>query len=225
MKSLLPIAAAFVLIAGATILQGKFSDRWSEAAAAQLTNQSNNYPDIPLKFGDWVGMDKEQNEKQLELAGSHASIERVYVNQVTGEQVMVFMILGKSRDVSVHTPDACYVGSGFTMGPDPHIYEMSSGDEPAEFYTSTFSKQVGSNVTNQRIFWAWSVDGHWESPRFPRSKWMANSAVNKIYLINEMHTMEIDPPEASPSIRFAKEFLPLASAAIFAKPEAVPTAE
>lgn len=220
MKAFLPVVVAVALIGSATFVQGFWSDRWNEAAARALATQAGNYPDIPREFGDWTSEEAPSDERQLKIAGAHASISRTYTNERTGEKVMVFMILGKSRDVAKHTPDVCYVGSGFRMAHDPRNYRMTTTDGTADFFTSTFSKQQGNYHTNQRIFWAWSTNGNWEAPDIPRLKYGATTAVNKIYLITEMG-QETQNPDEAPSVEFAHEFLPLASDVIFHEPPAI----
>lgn len=214
MKAFLPVILAVALIGTATFLQGSWSDRWNDQAAQALARQTANYDSIPMTVGDWVGQDAPENEQQLKLAGAHESISRVYTHRHDkSKQVMVFMILGKSRDVSKHEPKHCYVGAGFQMAHDPRNYHMTTTEGTADFYTSTFSKMQGDHLSNQRILWAWSADGNWEAPEMPRLKYGPTTALNKMYLIT--NAAEGQSPDDAPSVDFAKVFLPAVSDAIF----------
>ncbi|MDH3719365.1 MAG: EpsI family protein [Planctomycetota bacterium] len=207
MTRILPIAIACGLIGVVTYLQGTWTQRWSTAPEEDMKQMAERYQTIPLEVGDWQGEDLPSSERELQRAGGKASISRKYTNRQTGEVVSVFVILGYSRDVAVHTPDACYVGRGYQMERRPIVSRVTSEGSTATMKTSTFLKEQGEAAIHQRIFWAWTHDGQWEAPQSPRWKYGGRTILNKVYLISNIPAGQLQAAEESPAHRFGQLFL------------------
>ncbi len=207
MTKLLPIALACGLLVVATYLQGMWTQRWSTAPEEEMLQLAARYEQIPLEIAGWSGEDLPSSERELERAGGKACISRQYTDSETGEMISVFLILGYSRDVAVHTPDACYVGRGFEMERRPTISRITLGTTTATMKTSTFLKEQDETRIHQRIFWSWTSDGNWEAPQSPRWRYGGRTILNKLYLIANVPLSQQQSVQESPAHRFGELFL------------------
>ena len=213
----IPLLIGIPLIGLSTYLQGSWTDRWSNVSDQGMRQTASRYAAIPLKIGtDWIGEETPYSKKELEAAGAHAHLSRVYRNRKTGERISVFMICGFARDVAVHTPDFCYRGAGFEVESRPATFEIESSgtmEQPLTFWTSTFLKERPASTIHQRILWSWTSGEPWNAPNYPRWKYPGNSPLNKVYLIHDIPPgIERQPDTLSqghPLAVFGKEFLPI----------------
>ena len=200
MKRYLPLtAAALVLFSG--VVHGLWTDRWSlsdepGASAAKLD-------DVPLIIGDWQGQPVEK-ESQLP-AGVVGYLCRRYVNARTGGAVTVVVVTARPGPACIHTPDACYVASGYKLGSlGKHTL---AGEPSAEFWTAPFYKQKAADQRTLRIFWSWNATGAWQAPAHPRFTFARYPVLHKLYLIREMATPE-EPLDGDACLEFMKQFQP-----------------
>jgi hypothetical protein len=221
MTLLLAVGIAVVLIVGTALVEGRWTDRWQSQTSDELRSLASAMSAVPLSVGDWDGEDrKEANQDQLKAAGAVGHLSRTYRNPKSGDVVSIYMICGASRDIAIHTPDACYPGAGFHLEGDPTkvVFQYSSdpnlADKPeaatrsAEFMTAVFMKEEPAGVQRLRIFWAWNATGNWEAPDWPRLRFGGRAALSKLYLICPEPIAT--PTEESTALQFAKVFLPAA---------------
>jgi hypothetical protein len=212
----LPIVLGMVLIVGLTIPQIKMTDRLSgtnvtTAQRAELLNL------VPKDFGDWHGEDKAVDPDIQKTAGAVGAVSRAYRNSRTGERVDLWLIVGHSRDVSFHTPDVCYPGSGFeARGKENSLYPfVMAGMPETPMWTNTFLKEDVTGRQMIRVFWTWynpeSKENEnkivWEAPNNARWHFGNSRALYKMYFTSEMRD-PMETAEQSACLRFAKEFLP-----------------
>jgi len=177
------LAAAVVLVAVVTVLQGMWTDRWGNrnVGAALQRDAAILERVFPDRFGDWeFEKELESDPKELERAGAVGHISRLYRNVRTKGRVSVFMVCATPHDASGHTPDRCYPGAGFEIGESEHRQTVPLDDgRKAETFTGTFRKQ-GQTL---RVFWTYGVDGKWVAPQIARIELAGTSAVYKLYAI------------------------------------------
>jgi hypothetical protein len=177
------LAAAVVLVAGVTILQGLWTDRWGgrDGGAALERDAAILESAFPQRFGDWeFEQELESNPKELERAGAVGHVARRYRNVRTKGIVSVFVVCATPHDASGHTPDRCYPGAGFEIGESEHRQTVPlAGGRKAETFNGTFRKQ-GQTI---RIFWTYGGDGTWVAPQIARIELAGRDAVYKIYAI------------------------------------------
>jgi hypothetical protein len=177
------LAAAVVLVAVVTVLQGMWTDRWGNrnVGAALQRDAAILERVFPDRFGDWeFEKELESDPKELERAGAVGHISRLYRNVRTKGRVSVFMVCATPHDASGHTPDRCYPGAGFEIGESEHRQTVPLDDgRKAETFTGTFRKQ-GQTL---RVFWTYGVDGKWVAPQIARIELAGTDAVYKLYAI------------------------------------------
>ena len=219
MSRYLPFAVGILLIVGLTYLEGRMTDRLSPSNIS-AEQQAELFAKVPMKVGDWQGENKFVDEKIKETAGAIGAVSRTYRNSRTGEVVDLWLIVGHARDISYHTPDICYRGSGFdARAPENSVYTMTTGDpdQSAPFLTNTFVKN--DDLTGQqlvRVFWSWynpqepENNGKvvWDAPTTnPRWHFGNTRALFKMYFTSLMRDSK-ETANESACIRFARDFLP-----------------
>lgn len=177
------LAAAVLLVAAVTVLQGLWTDRWGnrDVGAALKRDAAILERVFPERFGDWeFEKELESDPKELERAGAVGHIARVFKNVRTKSRVSAFMVCATPHDASGHTPDRCYPGAGFEIGESEHRQAVPLTDgRKAETFTGTFRKQ-GQTL---RVFWTYGVDGAWVAPQIARIELAGTDAVYKLYAI------------------------------------------
>src|SRR5262245_62149715 len=120
--------AAALLMVGAGIVQGVWSERWGSFPEMQIF--SEQLAAIPNEVGEWKGIDREgSDERTKEIAGALGELVRAYRNG-NGEEVRISIICGRLQDISYHTPDRCYPAAGFDMQGEPQreVIDLPNGD-------------------------------------------------------------------------------------------------
>ena len=85
--SLVPVLIGVALVAGATVLQGMWTDRWSGRNVAADLQQAAQVLEqkFPERFGGWEFVQELPSEpKQLERAGAVGHISRLVVFKESG---------------------------------------------------------------------------------------------------------------------------------------------
>ncbi|MEM9657659.1 MAG: exosortase-associated EpsI family protein, partial [Planctomycetota bacterium] len=111
-RSYLPIIVTVVLVIVATVVEARFSDRFTETYI-DAEEFGRRFADVPMDVGDWKGEDAAVDDEVLKTAGAVRHVNRVYTNSQTGQSVGVWLIVGHARDVCRHTPNICYPNQGF----------------------------------------------------------------------------------------------------------------
>src|SRR4051794_17378937 len=129
---LLPFLGAAAVLTASGVVHGLWTDRWGAddlpAAAARLGR-------VPYQIGDWKGAPAEVDALMLAQAEAAGHLSRKYVNPSTGAEVSVLVVCGRTSAIAVHTPDICYVRSGYT--PVGEVARQPLGGS-AEAYTARF---------------------------------------------------------------------------------------
>ncbi|NMC20008.1 MAG: exosortase-associated EpsI family protein [Thermogutta sp.] len=216
------IAAAIVLSA---LAEGYWSGRWAEGTGELPPGFLDALRSLPLETASWQGRKSEPiDPRVLEISGASVIVSAAYRNRATADGATVFLVGGWSRDVSVHTPDACYPGAGFTMEgrPYPFLVEyvpstVGSGSrradgaagrevQTAEFTTAVFTKAEPTGTVRLRVFWAWQDGSGWKSPAVPRWTYGGRRPLVKAYFVAE--SPPATPAHHSPAVALARELLP-----------------
>lgn len=196
------VAAGLILAAG--FLHGRIIDRWGDSH--EMTDAVARLQQLKPAFGDWTSQDLELNPKHQQVAEIIGYIHRQYVNRSTGNRVTVLLICGRPGPIAVHSPDICYQGAGYVMGPKSiqTVGSMAPGRAP-EFWTARFAKEP--DPTSLNILWSWSDGGRWFAPDNPRLVFYRAKVLYKLYIVHE--TRQYSGPVVDDVIQlFTKDFFP-----------------
>ncbi|MEX2317715.1 MAG: exosortase-associated EpsI family protein [Pirellulales bacterium] len=211
----LHVILGVVVIVGLTVVQSLMSDRFVETNVT-AEQRAKLLEQVPENFGEWTGQNLEVDATTRDTAGAVGCINRAYVNRRTNEVVGLWLIVGHARDISVHTPDVCFAGSGFSMrSPTSSLYpfEYPGKRQNADFWTNTFVKEDFSGRELTRVFWAWynpkqGAPVEWRAETNPRWKFGNSRALFKMYFTSAMRDLS-ETTEDSAAAKFGREFLPI----------------
>lgn len=217
-----PAAIGLLLIIALGIVQGIWSDRWTDRAA-DARQVSERLVNVPLVVGDWEGTDQSDKAdlRTLAVAGAVGHISYEFRNKLTGQNVSIYLVCGHAQTITLHTPDRCYPASGFTATSDQTLQPIEWDGQSVDFFTKSFRKESVGGSQALRVFWAWTTDGNWQAPEYPRYKFGGVRALFKLYLISPVETRG-EQPHQSAALQFARSFMPALNKALF--PNGVPAA-
>jgi hypothetical protein len=198
------LLAALLLVLGTGLVHGLWTDRWiqtnePQASAARLDS-------LPMDFGEWHGKESPINPTALAIGEIVNYKQRQYVNSRTGAEFTILVVCGKPGAISVHTPEVCFPGAGYKMVEEPRSISFSLGDgQPgAEFKTARFVRPDSLDNSEMEAFWAWTTDGHWQAPNYPRWTFGRYPALYKLYVIRKVSSKRESPEE---QLKPARDFM------------------
>jgi hypothetical protein len=204
MTRVLPALSAVLAVLACGVVHGMWTDRWAKEqivaeAAARLER-------LPLTLGDWQGQTLEIDQRLVaEVAGF---LYRRYVNQRTGAAVTLALACGRPGPVSIHTPDVCYVASGYEAGTSGTVSpSLGPTLPPGEFKTAQFIKNRATDQTHLRVFWSWNAGGVWTVSDSPRFAFARYPLLYKLHVVRELATPN-EPLEQDPCTDLLQLLLP-----------------
>ncbi len=210
------ISAALVLIVGAGLVHGAWTDRWRPSP--ELAALALKFESVPLTIGDWRGVDLEVRPRERAIAGAAACLSRRYSNASRGISVSVLLLGGLPGDISNHTPDICYPGAGYTLD-TPTAYDYHPDrDKPIVGFRTALATRGGASPSILRIFWSWNASQSWTAPDDPRWKFASQPTLCKLYVVRETGGADLDPGH-DPSNEFLSVFLPELDRQVFSNRE------
>src|SRR5688572_23618018 len=104
------LVVAAGLILGAALVHGAVTQRW--AVFAPDPARTERLHALEVRFEDW-----QPTEVPTEMPTNERSTatSRRYLSAAGGQSAVVTLISGIPGSVSTHTPDVCYVGSGYKV--------------------------------------------------------------------------------------------------------------
>jgi len=171
MNRILPLLCVVFLLAatlGAGLVQGRLTNRWGVRPDARLA-ANQLAPKLPDEVGNWkVQQDVKFLPQVSRILQNPAYLNRVYVNQQTGDQVQIAVIVGHPGPVSVHTPEICYSAKDYTVSATRRKTSVAVGSASHDFWELPLKPTnplIGSPL---RVFYAWSTGVKWEAATHPR---------------------------------------------------------
>jgi len=209
--------ATLLLIGAFGVAEGVWTNRWSwlegpAQASAKLAG-------VPHHIGDWEGKDLELDALQVARAEISGYLMRQYTHKATGATVQVLLVCGAPGPTSLHTPDICYAGVGYSQaGPlVAQVVEGTARCAPAGFWTGRFNK-TGPQPESLRIYWAWNATGAWSASPNPRWDFAQYRYLYKLYLVRPLSKPDETLAE-DPTPEFLRLFLPEVEKCLFGAPE------
>jgi hypothetical protein len=200
----LPAVLALIVVLASGVVHGVWTDRWATdgtvAAAVTRLNQ------VALTLGDWQGQDTPFDPKLIGPVGGF--LHRRYHNQRTGATIAVSLACGRPGPISIHTPDVCYVASGFDPAASTtYSLPLSPSSPGAEFKTAQFVKSKSAEQVQLRVFWSWNAGGVWQVSDSPRFAFTGQRVLYKLHLVREMSSPS-EPLDDDPCVEFMQLLLP-----------------
>lgn len=194
--------------AGAGLLVGRWGNSEKlQQAVTRLKKEAVSVSDL------WDVSDQEMKAQEFAIAELDGYVMRRFVERRTGRMLTVLVVCGKSGPVASHTPDVCYGGSGYSQSGETKTWENPTGPK-GKFEVRDFVKANVANPSSLRVFLAWSSDGEWAAPAYPRVTFAGKPFLYKIYVVRD--TQKIDEPlENDPAAELIKDLMPRLQQALF----------
>lgn len=183
-----------VLMVLAAFAHGRATHRWEGIQPA--TSFSSEAHAMNIRVGDF---EPTPVPNDLPIKERSICTTKRYDSTTAGVTMMVSLTSGIPGAVSTHTPDVCYVSSGYKLvkGPVKQTIELPNHTK-AEYYSAEFVKTTATGVDRQRVRWAWSTDGVWQAPDRPRFAYLQARELYKLYVVNAV--TEESPPQDTETV-------------------------
>jgi len=178
MKTLAPWIACAAIAAGAAA-HGAATHRWD--ALAPPPAAMDRLHAHAVSFGDY---ESAAVPNDLPLKEKSVGTCRRYASATRGQGFVVSVISGAAGSVATHTPDVCYVASGYKMLRPPARETIDvPGVGAVDYYVSEFEKKTATQTDRQRVRWSWTADGTWAAPDNPRFAYLRVTNLAKVYIV------------------------------------------
>ncbi len=212
---LLARGTVVAIVLGSVLAHATLTDRWASPTDTGISAASVG--ELPPQVGPWLGqpgtLPVEARDSARALAGVEHYLITQYVHRSDQRRVTVLVVFGRSQPIAAHTPDICYAGADYRVGPRQALTIPVAGHPEADgdaFWWAEFSSDSLDRPDRLLIAWGWTASGTWSAPRFPRTAFLDQTSLAKVYLICDR-----DPDHGAPRIEtlldFLPEFLPAAS--------------
>jgi hypothetical protein len=210
-KTYLLIGTACVALVAAGLVHGYWTDRW--ATPVDTLRAAERLHEIPLTIGDWEGKEMKPGQAGAGVVGC---IQRAYTHRQLGVSVVVALVCGRPGPVSIHTPEACYDGGGYTLG-DKKGVDLEGLGFSTRFWTSDAVKTSATEQTRLRLYWAWNGGEGWVAAREGRIEFPLHRypVLHKLYVIRDLTRPSEGPGQDEACEAFLRVFLPTLQETLF----------
>jgi hypothetical protein len=166
---------------------------------------------LPERIGSWhVASSEPLEENVVRVLRCRAHQNRTYVDDETGEEVSLILLLGSAGPLLAHTPEVCYSSVDYeTIEPAHPEIIRGTGDRADIFNQVTVRAQTVTGET-QHILYAWrKAQGVWQAPQNPRLTLGGQPMLYKLQLVTMSVSAGPDQPASDPGRRFLGELLPV----------------
>jgi len=211
------LTSAIGLTAFFGVLHGSLTDRWGSQEDTQRI--ADRLRDFPAELGSWTMAETlDLSPTVQEMLQCRGFINRQYVHQVSGQAVSVFVVLGPTGPISVHTPDVCYSSVQYrVLGSRQAVTIQDAGGGRTEFWAATL-ESTRMDKSLLRVHYAWSSDGRWTAPENPRFSCAGLPYLLKIQVAASLPAGS-DPAQNDPGEDFLEDFIPVFIQHVFASTE------
>ena len=202
------LVVAMTLVSG--IIYGSLTNRWGVPQA--MLDAGEKIQEIPAQFGKFdkwrlqsSGTLSEDAKDMLQCVGY---VSRNYLNRKE-ECVGVFMVVGPTGQISVHTPEVCMAGEDFRIVKARRRVTVREVDGSEHEFWAVDFRSGGLRATTVRVYYGWTADGRWSAPARPSFGFAGSSHLYKIQVSTHL------PPwaaaaEDDPGREFLRDFVPVA---------------
>lgn len=190
------LGALIVLVAGG-VVHGMWTHRWAEK------DPSEGGVDLLAKLDDSVGEWRPGAFFDIDaknIPEKTKFVSRSFAHERSNRTSVVSVCSGVPGIVAAHTPDVCYLGSGYKLKSAVTKETVNvPGGGTASFYVADFQKTTATASDIVRVRWAWSADGKWEAPDYPRLYYARRQlqlpVLYKLYIVNVVDETDLTKSE------------------------------
>lgn len=174
------VGCGLALVIGGGVWQGRLLGRWQPLPNAAVVDLSS----IPRDLGEWKSTEFELPAKDVKMAEIDRYLGRHYEHADSGQIITVLIVSGPGGPISVHPPEVCFAGRGYTK--DSVIVPVKipslETDRDHQFSMAIFRGPESTDGHRVQLFWSWSDSGIWSTPSNPRLAFARLPRIYKIYV-------------------------------------------
>lgn len=207
MRQTIPIALGVALVAAAGLVHRRWASGSDDAPA--LAAAVANIERVPLTIGAWHGTPLEMDAVDLANGRYAGALWRRYEDRATGRVVSMLLVCGRPGRVSVHTPDACYLGAGFVATSEPARVTLTlpGGVGQAQLWHARYVHPQRPAEPPVSVYWSWTGGTRWQAVDSPRLAFAGLPVLYKLYVVCESSATAANPG-SDPAAEFARSLLP-----------------
>ena len=195
-----------VVLAIAGGVHGTWTCRWM--AASEVPAGKDLLRQLDDNVGVWKSGEFFKIDETTQLKNATTTARKFTSSKASGT-IVVSLTSGHPGVVSVHTPDVCYVGSGYKLKSPVQRQTLSAGEngESVSFWTADFEKPASLGSDMLRVRWGWTIDGKWDAPDFPGWNYFGSRVLYKLYIVHPLPANE-DLSKDDPYKKFVTDLVP-----------------
>jgi hypothetical protein len=200
---------ALTIVTG--VIQGRLTNRWG--VPEDVLALGRRLEELPTSFGDWELVQvSEIGEDAANVLKPYGYFGGAFQNQVTGDLVTMFVIVGPPEHLCGHTPEACFYNRHYEQIGGREVFALESSDssgKPHEFWRVPF-RRLDVDGMFVPAYYSWSDGDRWVAGEDPRFLFAGSSYVFKVQLscnLSGSRTTE----ETDPCQEFLAAFVPIAA--------------
>jgi hypothetical protein len=199
------LIAVFLAVSG--YVHGTWSNRWSKAAHVEGKDLLSG---VDGEIGDWRAGEFLQINP-ADVPAKTKCVSRRFDPIKEGSPLVVSITSGGPGEVAVHTPDVCYLGAGYQLRGAVTRQTIPLDDgKSVSFWVADFVKTKPTGDESIRVRWAWSGDGDWQAPDYPRWVFARVPLLYKLYMVHPL-TDDDDLTKSDPYRKFVADLVPALS--------------
>ncbi|WP_158264966.1 exosortase-associated EpsI family protein [Blastopirellula marina] len=164
------------------LIQGNYMNRWGTPPS--MSKAAAVFEHLPTEIGRFRYQEDGEpiGAEAREFLGLDDYVSRSYLNEETGERVVLLLMLGRPGPLVRHPPNFCYESLGMTQIGDVQALSGLGEDSSSQFNLLRY-QQPG--LTQNRFFVAYShtVNGSWSAPKLGRLKFGGEPFLYKLQLL------------------------------------------
>lgn len=219
MQKHLTIVSGLLLIvvtAVGALAHGHYTNRWNQGDAV-LAKAGKALSSTPLEFGPWRMQSEQDFPERIHGILSFANaLNRVYVNEKTGQTVAMAMIVGPPGPTSTHTAEMCYSSAGNVLLEDATILTIEEKRGPQEFRRTLF-QNAAVEAKRLEVVYSWRQGDNWTAPLVPRATFGGKPYLFKIQVAANYESASKEQEPQSVCRDFLTDLLPALDQHVFSE--------
>jgi hypothetical protein len=172
------------------IVTGTIGNRWQRPHDLSAVAKSLEKIAATPQVGPWRLKDTTHLSPEIvKLLHTSGDISCKYVNDQTGEQVDLVVLVGETGPLSTHSPEVCYSSREYQVISEPESQVVESTSGPAGLLSMTLSSE-GLDGSLLRVWYAWHNGVQWLAPRNARIALRAEPFLFKIQIATYLTGLE-----------------------------------
>lgn len=176
---------AVAITVAAAIYQGQLTNRWGKSEG--IDGALSLLETLPADYGPWHLEERTKlSAEEIKILQCAGNVQGRYINNDTGETVLVSTLLGPPGPTSVHRPEICFPAVSFPQETERQRVTFGSGDKQHSAWMVQFRDTKNPAGGIVRVYYAWSDGGPWQAADQPRITFGTRPYLYKVQIIAEL---------------------------------------